>query len=229
MGSYLTCNHSKSHFLYEAACSYCSSEFLLLCFWLQGPWGHYWALKPWASPPATPSLTLHMSLELYSSSGWDYNSFNYRCCVMLVCSSATILTWLWTLLIQTCLIIINLADDLSFWWILASSQTSLLRYFQVGPGQKGPCLAGPGIFLTPCSLGSSWPLLFFTMALLSFLVCLLSPHPLFIFWLYLRYLSKKILPNKNVKTISKAAPQPLWKPHGKFQNLVWRFIIKNVI
>lgn len=54
MGSYLTCNHSKSHFLYEAACSYCSSEFLLLCFWLQGPWGHYWALKTLSIPTCNP-------------------------------------------------------------------------------------------------------------------------------------------------------------------------------
>lgn len=58
MGSYLTCNHSKPHFLYEAACSYCSLEFLPLCFWLQGPWGHYWALKTSRIPTCNPLTDL---------------------------------------------------------------------------------------------------------------------------------------------------------------------------
>lgn len=53
MGSSLTCNHSKPHFLYEVACSYCSSEFLL-CFWQQGPWGHCWALKTLSIPTCNP-------------------------------------------------------------------------------------------------------------------------------------------------------------------------------
>lgn len=53
-GSYLTCNHCKHHFLYKAAFSYYSSEFLLLPFWLQGSWGHYWALKTLSSPTCNP-------------------------------------------------------------------------------------------------------------------------------------------------------------------------------